>query len=113
MVPLAVPLKNRGGLDVSRCHRRYQHRNINGVQVSKRDKLLRAARNNPGNLRFAELCRLAENYGFVFARQGGSHAVYKRPGHMGVMTFQDDGGKAKGYQVKQLLAAIDELESNN
>ena len=80
--------------------------------MSKRDKLLLAARNNPGNLRFAELRRLAEDHGFVFARQSGSHAVYKRPGHIGVMTFQDDRGKAKGYQVRQLIAAIDELESN-
>lgn len=81
--------------------------------MSKIEKILRAAQNNPENLRFNELCQLAEAYGFVFSRQKGSHSIYKRPGQMSVMTFQDDRGKAKAYQVKQLLAAIDEISSNN
>lgn len=80
--------------------------------MSKRDKLLRAARNNPANVRFTEICQLAEEYGFVLARQRGSHAIYKRPGSCGVMNFQDDRGYAKGYQVRQLLSAIDELQDN-
>jgi len=28
---------------------------------------------------------------------------------MDLINLQDDGGKAKGYQVKQLLAAIEEI----
>jgi HicA-like toxin of HicAB toxin-antitoxin system len=81
--------------------------------VSKIEKLLRAAQNNPENVRFTELCQLAEAYGFLFSRQRGSHSIYKRPGQMSVMTFQNDRGMAKAYQVKQLLAAIDEISSNN
>lgn len=81
--------------------------------MSKIEKILRAAQNNPENLRFTELCQLAEAYGFLFSRQRGSHSIYKRPGQMAVMTFQNDRGMAKAYQVKQLLAAIDEISSNN
>jgi len=28
-----------------------------------------------------ELIKLLEEYGFVFVRQSGSHAIYKKPGH--------------------------------
>ena len=49
---------------------------------------------------------MAECHGFLFDRQRGSHRMYKRPGYPKVMNFQDDNGKAKPYQVKQLLLAI-------
>lgn len=60
-------------------------------------------------MRFSELCQLAECYGFELARQRGSHRIYKKPGRRELMNFQDDAGKAKEYQVKQLLSAIEEL----
>ena len=72
------------------------------------DKLLERARSSPANLRFEEVCDLAECYGFVFARQAGSsHRIYKRPKWPKVMNFQNRNGKAKAYQVRQLLEAID------
>lgn len=70
------------------------------------DKLLQRARDAPANLRFEQLCQLAECHGFVLARQKGSHRLYKCPGEPRVMNFQDDRGKAKEYQVKQLLELI-------
>ncbi len=60
-------------------------------------------------MRFSEICQLAECYGFELARQKGSHRIYKKPGRRELMNFQEDAGKAKEYQVKQLLAAIEEL----
>ncbi len=71
------------------------------------DKLLENARNSPANVRFTDLCHLAECYGFEYARAEGSHRMYKRPGWPKTMNFQDKGGKAKAYQVRQLLDAID------
>jgi hypothetical protein len=60
------------------------------------DTLLNHARQRPNNVRFRELCQLAECYGFTFARQRGSHVQYKRPGYPLTMNFQEDkGGKAK------------------
>ena len=72
-------------------------------------ELLEHARTEPSGLRFSELCHLAECFGFTHARQKGSHVMYKRPGYFGLMNFQDDGGNAKPYQVRQLLRAIKEL----
>ncbi len=76
--------------------------------MPKCEKLLDQARRSPANMRFSECCHLAECYGYVFHRQTGSHRIYKKPGQIGLMNFQDDNGKAKEYQVKQLLAAIEE-----
>ncbi len=77
--------------------------------MSKCDKLLKKAKNAATSLRYAELCHLAECYGFVLDRQAGSHAIYKRANYQRAMNFQDDGGKAKPYQVRQLIAALQEL----
>ncbi len=78
-------------------------------------KLLEKARNSPNNLRYEELLRLAECYGWVFERQDGtSHAIYVneslsgQPGFM--MNFQNRRGQAKPSQIRQLLDAIEELE---
>ncbi|MDQ4079023.1 MAG: type II toxin-antitoxin system HicA family toxin [Chloroflexota bacterium] len=45
--------------------------------MSRCEKLLAKARNNPQGLRFRELERLAECYGFTFSRSKGSHRTYK------------------------------------
>lgn len=73
------------------------------------EKLLKKARRSPAGLRFAELCRLAECFGFEFSRQRGSHVIYKRPGHRTLMNFQDVKGKAKPVQVRNLLDALRDL----
>jgi hypothetical protein len=81
--------------------------------MARCEKLLLKARNSPGNLRFEELCSLAECYGWERVGGSGSHRVYMNPslgnsvGSM--MNFQSAKGKAKPYQVKQLLDAIDGL----
>ncbi|HET7234614.1 MAG TPA: type II toxin-antitoxin system HicA family toxin [Longimicrobium sp.] len=73
-------------------------------------KRLDEARANITGLRFANLCALAECFGWVFVRQSGSHRLYKRNGSTALMNFQEDrSGRAKPYQVRQMLAAIDEL----
>ncbi len=72
-------------------------------------KLLDRAKASPANLRFAEARQLAECFGWQFARQKGDHVVYKRAGSLQLMNFQNVKGKAKSYQVRQLLTAIDEL----
>jgi len=71
------------------------------------EKLLQLARNNPAGLRFSGLCKLAEAFGFAFNRQKGSHRIYTHDGIRKIMNFQDDYGKAKAYQVRQLLDCID------
>jgi hypothetical protein len=68
-------------------------------------------RNNPKGVRFTDACRVCDYY-FGRARQkGSSHSVYKTPwqGNPRV-NIQSAKGKAKAYQVKQILRAIERLE---
>ena len=74
--------------------------------MSKKDKLLAEALNAPANMRFADLCSLAEMFGFICRKVNGSHRIYKREGYRWNMNFQDDDGRAKPYQVRQLLDAL-------
>ncbi|MGI8543352.1 MAG: type II toxin-antitoxin system HicA family toxin [Aridibacter sp.] len=79
--------------------------------MGNRQKLLKKANNSPSNLRFSEICKLAEDYGWEFKRQKGSHCQFSNPtikGETGsYMNFQEGkGGVAKESQVKQLLDAI-------
>ena len=64
----------------------------------------------PRDVRFSDLCKIC-NYYFGEARVKGSHRIYKTP-WLGDprINIQDDDGKAKAYQVRQVLKAIDKLE---
>ena len=70
-------------------------------------KLFQLARKSPTGLRFSDLCRLAEAFGFTFQRQKGSHRIYAHDGIGEIMNFQDDHGTAKAYRVRQLLACVE------
>ena len=73
--------------------------------------ILKQMRESPKGVRFDDLCKVCNSY-FGKARQSGSsHRVYKTPwvGDPRV-NIQNDKGKAKPYQVRQVLQAIDRLE---
>ena len=76
-------------------------------------RLLALARANPAGLSFSELCRLAECFGWELTRTRGSHRLYARPRHRKLMNFQDVSGRAKAYQVRQLLLAIEDIEHDS
>jgi hypothetical protein len=64
-------------------------------------KLLEKANDSAKNLKFEDLCRLAECYGWVFQRKSGSHHIYMHPNlgnRLGsMMNFQPRQGKAKAH----------------
>ena len=65
---------------------------------------------NPKNVSFANLCKVCNCY-FGEARQKGSHFMYKTPWRGDPrINIQNDRGKAKAYQVRQVLMAIERLE---
>lgn len=75
------------------------------------EKILRAMRSSPQNLAYGDLHKVCEYY-FGRARQNGTaHAVFKTPWPSDPrVNIQNDKGKAKAYQVRQVLMAIDKLE---
>jgi len=75
-------------------------------------KILAQMRANPANIRYEDLAKVCEHYFGPPRTSGGSHAVYKTPwpGDPRV-NIQNDHGKAKPYQVRQVLTAIDKKEA--
>jgi len=76
--------------------------------------ILQQIKQNQTNVRFTDLCKVYEHY-FGKARQSGSsHKVYKTPWQGDPrVNIQNKKGKAKAYQVKQVLSAIEKLEVEN
>jgi len=73
-------------------------------------KIIKQMENNPKNVKFNELCKVCKHY-FGEARISGSHQMYKTPWQGDPrINIQNDNGKAKVYQVKQVLNAIKKLE---
>jgi hypothetical protein len=75
-------------------------------------KILDTMQREPANVRFADLKKLCQEY-FGKPRQSGtSHAVFRTPwaGDPRI-NIQDDKGKAKPYQVRQVLLALQKLEN--
>ena len=75
-------------------------------------KILDQMRREPANVRFSDLKKICQAY-FGKPRQAGtSHAVFKTPWSGDPrINIQDNKGRAKPYQVKQVLLAITKLEN--
>ena len=75
---------------------------------------LKQFKNNPKDVKFSELCKTCDFY-FGDARQSGSsHKVCKKPWRGDPrVNIQNSKGKAKAYQIRQVLKAIERLEVEN
>jgi len=67
-------------------------------------------KNVTAEVRFARLCKIAEAFGFQTRKGSGSHRVYYRDGIWEILNFQDDGGWAKPYQVRQFIKLIEKYD---
>lgn len=79
--------------------------------MAKIESIIQKMRRSPKAIRFQDLAKVCD-FHFGEARQSSSsHCIYKTtwPGNPRV-NIQNDNGKAKAYQVKQVLKAIDRLE---
>ncbi len=75
------------------------------------DDLRKQLKRNPKNVRFSELCKICDHFFGEPRQKKSSHRIYKTPWQGDPrVNIQNDKGKAKAYQVKQVLLAIDKLE---
>lgn len=74
------------------------------------DKIIDQMRRQPTNVKFVDLLRVCQDNFGKPRQSGSSHAIFKTPwpGDPRV-NIQNDKGKAKAYQVRQVLLAIDKL----
>lgn len=82
--------------------------------MSSLAKSLKSLRASPANARFSDLEKVCDHYFGSPRNKGTSHYVYKTPwpGDPRVNIQKGKGGKAKPYQVRQVLAAIAKLEDS-
>ena len=76
----------------------------------KGKKLLSKLLSGSRNVRFAEAVACAELFGFKLTRVSGSHHVFTHPRVSELINLQNVQGKAKSYQVKQLLKIIESYD---
>lgn len=83
--------------------------------MSKIEKTLTEMAKAPQNVRFSDLSKVCVHYFGEPRNKGTSHHVYKTPwqGDPRVNIQKGKNGKAKAYQVKQILSAINKLEEED
>jgi len=78
--------------------------------VDKIQALVDEMRANPQNVRFHDLKKVCEVY-FGKPRTSGSHVIFDTKWQsVPNINIQNDNGKAKAYQVRQVLKAIDRFQ---
>lgn len=76
--------------------------------------IVAAMRRAPTNVRFSDLRKVCEHYFGAPRQSGTSHMVFRTPWRGDPrVNIQSDRGKAKAYQVRQVLKAIDRLEEDS
>jgi len=82
--------------------------------MTKFDETISKMRRNPRQVWFKDLCRICDHFFGEPRKRTGSHRVYKTPwpGNPRI-NIQNHKGKAKAYQVKQVLLALEKLEVNH
>lgn len=79
----------------------------------KIDKILRDMRANPKNVRVVDLEKVCTAFFGQPRTTSGSHKIYKTPWKGDPrINIQGASGKAKAYQVKQVLEAIEKLQNS-
>ena len=78
------------------------------------NRLVDRIKKDPKGVRFADLCRICDHF-FGKPRQSGtSHRVYKTPWRGDPrVNIQNKKGKAKPYQVRQVIRAIERLREED
>lgn len=76
--------------------------------MSKR-KLLKKLLSGSKNIHFSEVTACAKAFGFRLDRRKGSHHIFVHSDVPELVNLQNVKGKAKPYQVKQLLQIIEKF----
>jgi len=82
--------------------------------MAKIDDILAQMKQNPRGVRFNDWCKVCDHFFGEPRRRGSSHRIYKTPWQGDPrINIQNLKEKAKAYQVKQVLLAIERLEVNH
>ncbi len=78
------------------------------------EKILKEMRTNPKGILFTEMQKVCKYFFGTPRQSGSSHCICKTPWSGDPrINIQNNKGKAKPYQVKQVLLAIEKLETES
>jgi len=79
--------------------------------VARIDDIVAAMRENPVGVSYQDLMKVCRHYFGEPRQRSSSHAVFKTPWRGDPrVNIQSEKGKAKAYQVRQVLRAIARME---
>lgn len=79
--------------------------------MRKIERLIESMRRNPQDVSFSDLAHVCDACFGEPRQKGTSHRVYRMPWQGDPrVNIQNDRGKAKPYQVRQVLKAIDKMK---
>lgn len=70
-------------------------------------KILEKALAGSKNIRFSDMVKLVEGFGFHLSRVSGSHHIFAHSQVQELVNLQEVDGKAKPYQIRQFLGLIE------
>jgi hypothetical protein len=78
------------------------------------EEIVAAMRSNPNDIRFSDLCRVCDHFFGPARQKRSSHRVYKTPWQGDPrVNIQSAKGRAKPYQVRQVLRAIERMQNES
>ena len=78
--------------------------------MSKKDKLLKAIKNNPKNINFEDIKKLLESVGYKAKNSGGSHWVFRKEGINSItIPFKRP---IKAIYAKRVLMIIEDISDD-
>jgi hypothetical protein len=82
--------------------------------MKKIGNIFKQLKQHPTNIRFSDLCKICDYYFGKARHSGSSHRVYKTPWQGDPrVNIQNNKGKGKLYQIKQVVKAVEKLEVEN
>jgi hypothetical protein len=80
------------------------------MRMANISDLLKKMNENSKGIKYNDLCKVCDHYFGEARQQSTSHRIYKTPWQGDPrVNIQNKNGKAKAYQVKQVLSAISKL----
>lgn len=73
-------------------------------------KLLQKILSGSSNVRFSDMVRLVEAFGFQLSRINGSHHIFMHPDVRELVNLQDVKGQAKSYQIRQFFKLVERYD---
>ena len=76
--------------------------------MTTKRKILQKILAGSKNIRFSDMIKVVEGFGFHLSRMEGSHHIFVHPDIPELINLQEVKGQAKPYQMRQFLKLVEQ-----